>query len=224
MGWPSSWRVDPAASWAWPPCPCSARSWQLRSSSVRYRSSDFWAATSALTSGSRWTTRAWTLSTCSAWTSTCRSSCTRRPAASTALPATSVCGASSWTSSSASTWRRRHPKLDICFPSGGGALASLIGRMTAAAVAPRPWVLAELHGKSALREQFRRLWFDTHMHDDGALRLLREHCGDRHLVFGTNFAGWDQEQGENPPDVAGIDLVGNARRLLRLQSHSQSRL
>jgi len=118
----------------------------------------------------------------------------------------------------------RHPKLDICFPSGGGALASLIGRMTTAAVVPRPWVPAELHGKSAMREQFRRLWFDTHMHDDGALRLLREHCGDRHLVFGTNFAGWDQEQGENPPDVAGIDLVGNARRLLRLQSQSQSRL
>lgn len=115
----------------------------------------------------------------------------------------------------------RHPTLDVCFPSGGGAIGSLVGRMTAATIAPRPWVPAELREKNALRQQLRRLWFDTHMHDDAALRLVRTHCGDDHLVFGTNFAGWDQEQGDNPPDISSLDLVGNARRLLRLQATSR---
>eukprot|EP00930_Biecheleria_cincta_P082980 TRINITY_DN72619_c0_g1_i1.p1 TRINITY_DN72619_c0_g1~~TRINITY_DN72619_c0_g1_i1.p1 ORF type:complete len:751 (-),score=158.15 TRINITY_DN72619_c0_g1_i1:179-2128(-) len=110
----------------------------------------------------------------------------------------------------------RHPKLDVCFPSGGGAVACLLGRMAAAAAAPRPWVAEELRGPGTVRNRLRRLWFDTHMHCDSTLRLLREHCGDDRLVFGTNFAGWDQEQGENPPNVAEIDVAGNARRLLRL--------
>jgi len=110
----------------------------------------------------------------------------------------------------------RHPRLDICFPSGGGAVGFLAGRMNAALVAPRPWVPDTLRGQGNLQKQLQRLWFDTHVHDDGALRLLREWCGDEHLIFGTNFAGWDQEQGENPPITSGIDLTGNARRLLRL--------
>lgn len=110
----------------------------------------------------------------------------------------------------------RHPKLDVCFPSGGGAVACLLGRMAAAAAAPRPWVAEELRGTGTVRKRLRRLWFDTHVHCDATLRLLREHCGDDRLVYGTNFAGWDQEQGENPPNVAELDLAGNARRLLRL--------
>lgn len=111
----------------------------------------------------------------------------------------------------------RHPTLDICFPSGGGAVACLVGRMAAATVAPRPWVPQEMRGRGAFHERLRRLWFDTHMHDDGALKLLRQHCGDDHLIFGTNFAGWDQEQGDNPPNTDGIDLNGNTQRLLRLK-------
>jgi len=110
----------------------------------------------------------------------------------------------------------RHPKLDICFPSGGGAVACLAGRLACAAAAPRPWVPEELRGPGELHRRLRRLWLDTHVHDNGTLQLLREHVGDEHLVYGTNFAGWDQEQGENPPNLSGLDLLGNARRLLRL--------
>jgi len=110
----------------------------------------------------------------------------------------------------------RHPRLDICFPSGGGTVPFLVGRLAAATTAPRPWVPEELREKGALKQQLRRLWFDTHVHDDDAFQLLRKHCGDDHLVFGSNFAGWDQEQRDNPPVLADIDLVGNARRLLRV--------
>lgn len=110
----------------------------------------------------------------------------------------------------------RHPKLDICFPSGGGAVACLAGRMACATTAPRPWVPPELRAPGEFHRRLRRLWLDTHVHDDGTLQLLRKHCGDDHLVFGTNFAGWDQEQGDTAPNLAGLDLAGNARRLLRL--------
>eukprot|EP00929_Paragymnodinium_shiwhaense_P103909 TRINITY_DN67757_c0_g3_i1.p1 TRINITY_DN67757_c0_g3~~TRINITY_DN67757_c0_g3_i1.p1 ORF type:complete len:390 (-),score=54.02 TRINITY_DN67757_c0_g3_i1:370-1539(-) len=110
----------------------------------------------------------------------------------------------------------RHPTLDLCFPSGGGAVAFLVGRLKAATVAPRPWVSDSLRQQGAFLKSLQRLWFDTHVHDDAALRLLREYVGSDRLVYGTNFAGWDQEQGDTPPQIKDIDLVGNAKRLLRL--------
>ena len=83
----------------------------------------------------------------------------------------------------------RHPTLDVCFPSGGGAVPFVAGRLAAATVAPRPWVDESLRRKGALNEALQQLWFDTHVHDDGALRLLREHVGDDRLVFGTVCRG-----------------------------------
>lgn len=88
--------------------------------------------------------------------------------------------------------------------------------MARATAAPRPWVTSELREQGAFHRSLQRLWFDTHVHDHAAFKLLREHVGDDHLVFGTNFAGWDQDQGDSPPDLTDIDLAGNALRLLRL--------
>ena len=79
----------------------------------------------------------------------------------------------------------RHPRLDICFPSGGGAVSALAGRLAAATTAPRAWVSKDLQPRGAFNEALRRLWFDTHVHDDIALQALRGHVGDSHLVFGT---------------------------------------
>lgn len=111
----------------------------------------------------------------------------------------------------------RHPQLDVCFPSGGGAIASVAGRLAAALAAPRSWVPPSLRHEGALHHRLRRLWFDTHVHDEDALALLRKHCDEQHLVYGTNFAGWDQERDHVLPTLGAIDLAGNARRLLRLQ-------
>ena len=80
----------------------------------------------------------------------------------------------------------------------------------------RPWATEQLREAGEFHRNLRRLWFDTHVHDDGAFQLLRQHVGDQHLIFGTNFAGWDQAEGADPPQVQDVDLVGNARRLLRV--------
>jgi len=76
----------------------------------------------------------------------------------------------------------------------------------------RPW--AREHPVD-FRAGLRRLWFDQHVHDDGALALLEDAVGRDRLVVGTNLAGWDAPtEPDHIPYVADYDA--NARRLLRL--------
>ena len=107
----------------------------------------------------------------------------------------------------------RNPDLDLCLTHGGGATPFLFGRMRAAARA-RAWAPAELKADGAFEERLARLWFDTLLHDERALRFLADTVGDEHLVPGTNFAGWDE--GHPPPAEWQERLTANARRLLRL--------
>jgi aminocarboxymuconate-semialdehyde decarboxylase len=108
----------------------------------------------------------------------------------------------------------RHPRLDVWLSHGGGALAVLSGRLRRAATL-RPWVREGLRAEGAFDAALRRLWFDAHLHNEGALALLAELVGADRLVFGTNFAGWDQPEAA---EVAAIDprYADNARRLLRV--------
>jgi aminocarboxymuconate-semialdehyde decarboxylase len=114
----------------------------------------------------------------------------------------------------------RHPGLDICVSHGGGATALLKGRMAKGA-RKRPWAPAALRADGAFEERLQRLWFDTHVEHPMILPLLSDAVGRAHLVYGTNFAGWDEPdaQGTAPRDgaAAGVapDLADNARRLLR---------
>jgi aminocarboxymuconate-semialdehyde decarboxylase len=105
----------------------------------------------------------------------------------------------------------RFPGLDLCISHGGGASAFMAGRLTHQGTA-RPWARANPVDFEA---GLRRLWFDHHVHDQRALRLLTETVGVDRLVVGTNLAGWDA-----PHDTAEIGFVAvyddNARRLLRL--------
>lgn len=105
----------------------------------------------------------------------------------------------------------RHPGLDVCISHGGGAAAFVAGRF-ACAVEQRPWASAALR-EHGFAHYYRRLWFDTHVHDDASLELLTTHAGTERLVFGTNFAGWDA--GAEPGPLAAT-LGANAARLLRL--------
>lgn len=107
----------------------------------------------------------------------------------------------------------RHPKLDICISHGGGAVALVYGRLKQA-VAKRNWVPDWLKPPGVFDAYLKRVWYDVHMHDDQALALLAVRVGTERLVYGTNFAGWDQPDGVHVPDMD-IDLAGNARRLLR---------
>lgn len=107
----------------------------------------------------------------------------------------------------------RHPDLDIVISHGGGAVALLYGRLDHA-THMRPWVPDHLQPEGAFNAALRRLWFDVHMHDDRALDLLIERVGTERLLYGTNFAGWDQPRHVSDLHID-VDLAGNARRLLR---------
>ncbi len=107
----------------------------------------------------------------------------------------------------------RHPKLDVWISHGGGASVFAAGRL-AYAGRKRPWATESMKKDGAFESMLRRFWFDAHLNDEGATRLLIEKVGIDRVVFGTNFAGWDQpEDGDHgivPPEYA-----DNARRLLR---------
>ncbi len=113
----------------------------------------------------------------------------------------------------------RHPGLDLCISHGGGATALLMGRMAKGA-RKRPWSPPALRAEGAFEERIRRLWFDTHIDHPLVLQLLAAAVGGKHLVYGTNFAGWDAPDAAPPGEHAPIapELADNARRLLRCAS------
>ncbi|MEV0633099.1 amidohydrolase family protein [Nonomuraea wenchangensis] len=106
----------------------------------------------------------------------------------------------------------RHPGLDVCVSHGGGAAPFVAGRF-ARAVGKRAWAGDRLR-ENGFEHYYRRLWFDTHVHDADALALLVARAGTGRLVFGTNFAGWDSGAHETP-DLDPALLAANAARLLR---------
>lgn len=110
----------------------------------------------------------------------------------------------------------RHPGLDVCFSHGGGGTALLMGRMAKGA-RKRPWSPAALRADGAFEERLQRMWFDTHIDHPQVLELLAAAVGREHLVYGTNFAGWDAPDLQPSDAHAPVapDLADNARRLLR---------
>ena len=107
----------------------------------------------------------------------------------------------------------RHPKLDVWISHGGGGVAFVAGRLAWAGMR-RPWATESMKKDGAFEAALHRLWYDTHLNDDRALALLTDVVGPDHLVYGTNFAGWDQpDEGAHGP--ASPSLADNARRLLR---------
>lgn len=108
----------------------------------------------------------------------------------------------------------RHPRLDICLSHGGGATGYVFGRMAKAAK-KRPWASAEMRADGAFEALLNRLWFDIHVHADDSLELLKSHVNNDHLVFGTNFAGWDQQPGNVREEARAY--TDNARKLLRAE-------
>ena len=89
-----------------------------------------------------------------------------------------------------------------------------MGRMAKGA-RKRPWSPPALRAEGAFEERLRRLWFDTHVDHPQVLDLLAAAVGPDHLVYGTNFGGWDAPPSTDEFDVS---LTPNARRLLRLEA------
>lgn len=111
----------------------------------------------------------------------------------------------------------RHPQLDVCVSHGGGAIAYVAGRFSRAVTSGRPWVPSWLSDRG-FDPLLRRLWLDTHVHSEQSLSLLVAVVGTDRLVFGTNFAGWDDSGTHAVSEVGDLmpTLSRNARRLLRL--------
>ncbi|WP_179273580.1 MULTISPECIES: amidohydrolase family protein [unclassified Rhodococcus (in: high G+C Gram-positive bacteria)] len=107
----------------------------------------------------------------------------------------------------------RHPRLDVVLPHGGGGFPMICGRL-------RDWVKHSLAAPVGL-EQFDsavgRLWFDTHVHSEASLTLLESVANPHHLVYGSNFGGWDTGHAREVASIADR-LNANASRLLRLPS------
>ena len=108
----------------------------------------------------------------------------------------------------------RHPNLDICFNHGGGAVPMLIGRLNQAARL-RPWAPEYLRGDGEFEQFLSKIWFDTHVNDQRVLDFVVQILGKDHLLFGTNFAGWDQHETHSDAEW-NLQLADNARRLLRV--------
>ena len=106
----------------------------------------------------------------------------------------------------------RHPALDICISHGGGATGYLFGRMAMAA-RKRPWASESLRKDGAFEALLHRLWFDIHVHAEDSVTLLKSKVNPQRLLFGTNFAGWDQQPGNVREEAKAY--ADNARRLLR---------
>ena len=112
----------------------------------------------------------------------------------------------------------RHPGLRIVAAHGGGYRPFAIGRSDRA-WAVRPEARRCEHAPSSY---LRRMWFDTVVHDAGALRRLVEVAGADRVVLGSDFPF---DMGLDDPvefvrsagladDVTGGILGGNADALL----------
>ena len=115
----------------------------------------------------------------------------------------------------------RHPKLKVHIAHGGGFAPYQKGRLQAA-LEKRPF------GKGLLSRPFDEQWaqlsFDTAVHRSDALQFLVDTEGCDRVLLGSNFGGWDAEDGYRQMveqlDISEDDvnkiLGGNAKRIFNL--------
>lgn len=115
----------------------------------------------------------------------------------------------------------RHPGLHVHIPHAGGNAPWLKGRIEMA-LAKRPWARGLLGRPFA--EVWNQLSFDCLIRTQYNMAFLVTAEGAGRVLLGTNFAGWDQDDGivaaveTLPIGAAERDLIlaGNARRIFRL--------
>ncbi|MGA9341511.1 MAG: amidohydrolase family protein [Rhodanobacteraceae bacterium] len=97
----------------------------------------------------------------------------------------------------------RLPKLRVCLAHGGGAFPFTIGRIEHG-FRMRPDLVATDNSRNP-RDYFGRLYFDSCVHDDAALRYLIDVAGVNSIMLGTDypFPLGEQEPGSG---IVALDL------------------
>ncbi|MSR69421.1 MAG: amidohydrolase [Phycisphaerales bacterium] len=88
----------------------------------------------------------------------------------------------------------RHPRLKLCFAHGGGSFPYTLGRIEHGFQA-RPDLCAT-HSQTPPRDHLKRLYFDSIVHDEEALRYLVRTVGADRIAMGSDYPF---PLGENPP-------------------------
>ena len=103
----------------------------------------------------------------------------------------------------------RHPKLRICFAHGGGSFPYTLGRIEHGFQARSD--LCATHSKTPPRDHLKRLFFDSIVHDDEALRYLVRTVGAQRIAMGSDYPF---PLGENPPGrlLRAADWLSEAQR------------
>ena len=96
----------------------------------------------------------------------------------------------------------RLPKLRICFAHGGGSFPYSIGRIEHG-FRMRPDLVATDNARNP-REYLDKVWFDSCVHDQAALRYLLDAAGSNRIMLGTDYPF---PLGEQEPG-AGIAALG----------------
>ncbi|RAX14752.1 amidohydrolase [Pseudarthrobacter sp. AG30] len=112
----------------------------------------------------------------------------------------------------------RYPNLKVLAAHGGGYLPTAVGR------SDRAWkVRPEARGcEHPPSEYLKKLWFDTVVHDEAALRQLVNVAGSDRVMLGSDYPfdmGLDDPVnfilGTKLPEVATVDILGrNAEKLV----------
>lgn len=97
----------------------------------------------------------------------------------------------------------RHPDLVMCAVHGGGFAPFQVGRLNRAYLA-KPEVAA-IHTSHLPGDYLSRLYFDTVVHDAGALRFLIDSLGAEQILLGTDYPF---EMGDDDP-VGLVDSVAH---------------
>jgi aminocarboxymuconate-semialdehyde decarboxylase len=109
------------------------------------------------------------------------------------------------------------PSLKFCVPHGGGAVPYQFGRFEEAARRE------PVRAKRPLKEYLKNFYFDPIVHDVRARKLLVDFMGPDNVIVGSNFPGWDMNNGFNfieELDLSRADkdkiMGGNAIKLFHL--------
>ena len=103
----------------------------------------------------------------------------------------------------------RHPTLRICFAHGGGSFPYTLGRIEHGFEARQD--LCATHSKTPPRDHLKRLFFDSIVHDDEALRYLVRTVGAERIAMGSDYPF---PLGEIPPGklLRAADWITDAQR------------